>query len=245
MARLSALPRDSVVFTPGFFGDGTAKAYTPGETVKTMAASSAAPLYVPYETQIGLGVVGGVIPSFEAVGRKTGETVAALLEGRQAGAAAQHAVPGAPLVDARQIRRWGIDEDLLPRDTIVRFREPSLWAIHSREISIGLAVVLLQAALIAKLLLERRTRRKTASELAESEQRMNLAARAARLSMWIWDLEGDEIQMTTPQRPEGGAANAPPRPSDQALESVHPADRENLRRAVQEAIAHETELQNE
>ena len=36
-----------------------------------------------------------------------------------------------------------------------------------------------------------------ASALEESQKQMNLAARAARLSMWIWDVARDRIWATT------------------------------------------------
>ena len=35
-----------------------------------------------------------------------------------------------PMFDARQIERWGLDVRGLPAESIVRFREPSLWEQH-------------------------------------------------------------------------------------------------------------------
>ena len=63
-----------------------------------------------------------------------------------------------PMVDWRQIRRWNIDERLLPGETLVRFREPTAWDRYWREISAGLAILLLQAGLISALLVQRRSR---------------------------------------------------------------------------------------
>ena len=83
-----------------------------------MAATSAAPVYVAYETQIGTGAVGGVIPTFDAIGRQTGAIVATLLEGKPPAALElPRVLHGEPLVDWRQVRRWGIDEKLLPAGT--------------------------------------------------------------------------------------------------------------------------------
>ena len=104
------------------------------------------------------------------------------------------------MVDWRQVARWSVDERKLPSDTVVRFREPTAWDKYTREISIGLAIFVIQAGLIAALLIERRTRRRTATALEESQKQIRLAARAAKLSTWMWDVTRDEISVTTPRR---------------------------------------------
>jgi PAS domain S-box-containing protein len=199
LARLSALPKDALVFTPGFLNDGAGAAFIPRDTVKTMAARCPVPLYVAYDTQVGDGATGGVVTTFDEAARQSGEIVAALLEGRRPEELKlPRAVPRVPVLDWRQIRRWGIDERLLPPNAVVRFREPSVWEKYWREISIGVAVVLLQAALIAALLFERRARRRTAGELVDSEHRIDeqaderfrLAVEAAPNAMVMVDQEG-------------------------------------------------------
>jgi len=103
-------------------------------------------------------------------------------------------------------------------------------------------VLLLQAALIAALLVERRLRRQTASALAESEQRMKVAAGAARLSMWIWDIARDRLWTDAPPELSAGASGTVPTQLHQLLETVHPEDRADLERAVRQAAANEGEL---
>jgi signal transduction histidine kinase len=64
------------------------------------------------------------------------------------------------MVDWRQVRRWRIDERSLPAGTIERFHEPSAWEKYWLEISVIVAIVILQAGLIAALLLQRVRRRR-------------------------------------------------------------------------------------
>lgn len=57
-----------------------------------------------------------------------------------------------PLVstlDWRQIQRWGIAEDRIPDDAEIRFRTPSAWDQFRNEILLVIAVMALQAAMIA------------------------------------------------------------------------------------------------
>ncbi len=77
------------------------------------------------------------------------------------------------MLDWRQIQRWDIDESALPPDSVVRFREPSVWVKHQWQIiAIAIALVL-QSLLIASLLIERRRRR-----VAETESRQRFAEMA-------------------------------------------------------------------
>jgi len=71
-----------------------------------MAIQSTAPIYVAYDTYVGTDAVGGVIPTFEAIGRQTGDIVAVLLEGKSPAALQlPRVLQGEPLVDWRQVRR--------------------------------------------------------------------------------------------------------------------------------------------
>jgi PAS domain-containing protein len=146
------------------------------------------------------------------------------------------------MVDWRQISRWGVDERLLPAYTVVRFREPSAWEKYWREISVGVAILVFQAGLIASLLIERRSRRRLAMALEESQKQMSLAARAARLSIWIWDVARDKLWTTTHLRQQAGLPEEQPIAFADVLATAHPADREDLDRAVRKAVETGEEL---
>ena len=81
LRRLAELGDDAVVFTPGIFQDGEGRDFTPYESVRAMAAASRAPVYGAFSTLIGTGIVGGYMPSFEAIGRQAGQVVSELLAG--------------------------------------------------------------------------------------------------------------------------------------------------------------------
>jgi C4-dicarboxylate-specific signal transduction histidine kinase len=61
---------------------------------------------------------------------------------------------------------------------------------------------------------------------------MTLAAHAAKLSVWMWDVARDKARPATRARQP---ASEPPVAFDDVLEHVHPADRADLERAVQKA----------
>src|SRR4029079_8113519 len=100
--------------------------------------------------------------------------------------------PGAQY-DWRELQRWHISNEHLPRGSIVKFRAPSFWERYRAWILTGLSALVVQTALIAGLLLNLRKRRKAERSLRESEERMQLAASAAELGMWEWDFRSRKL----------------------------------------------------
>jgi len=119
---------------------------------------------------------------------------------------------------------------------------PGTWDTYRDRVIPIAAVVLIQAAMIAALLFERRARRRTAGELAASEARMNLATRAAGLSMWMWDLARNKLWSAPGRRRDAPPSGEPPVRFAQVLERVHPADRERFEDAVWDAFERGEEL---
>ncbi|MTW23096.1 GHKL domain-containing protein [Allochromatium palmeri] len=181
LQRLRALGGDTVVFTPGYFEDGVGHLFSPREAVGLMAAAAAAPVYGPFDTFIGTGIVGGSMPNFAAMGRQVGHLVNDWLAGgAPAAQRLPEIAPTAVNLDWRQIQRWDIDPSAIPDDAIVRFKPPTLLEQYATETGVAIVVFLVQAGLIAGLLFERRRRRRM--ELAVHQQRCELA-HASRLAV--------------------------------------------------------------
>jgi PAS domain S-box-containing protein len=170
--ELARLPPDTIVIYLTIFEDGTGELFVPRDLTADVSAAGSAPVYGVYDTYLGRGIVGGYMESFEAIGREAGRLALRIL----AGEPPESLPPGAVetqafMVDWRQLRRWGLDDANLPPGTIVRFEEPSLWQRYRREILAVIAVLVLQSALIAALLVQGRRRRFAEESLRESEER--------------------------------------------------------------------------
>ncbi len=181
LQRLGGLGPDAVVFTSGFYGDGANRSFVPRDTVAAMAAASTAPVYAPFSSLMGTGIVGGCMTTFESIGRQAGEIVNELLAGATPGSLDLPPVMRQVVnVDWRQIRRWGIPEGAILKDAIVHFRPPPLLEAYPNDVLVAVLVALLQAALIARLVVERHRRRR--AEAARDVQRQELA-HASRLAI--------------------------------------------------------------
>ena len=242
LGRVSALKRGTIVFTPGYFLDGAGQVSTPRQSVEAIARASPVPVYGTFDTLVGSGIVGGYMTRYEDQAREAGAIVVRLLNGTAPAEIASASVARVPMVDWRQLRRLNINERLLPAGTVLMFREPTAWDKYGLQLSIGVAVLLIQAGLIAALLFERRSRRQTAAALDQSQNQMTLAAHAARLSSWVWDAARGNGRPAVPAGQRSDSLKQQPIPFDEVIESVHPADREALERAVGEALATNEEL---
>ncbi|MFA6956548.1 MAG: ATP-binding protein [Thermoanaerobaculia bacterium] len=175
--RVARLSDDTIVLYLTILRDGAGRAMYSVDAARRIAAASRVPVYGAFETYVGTGIVGGVVTSPDLHGREAARAVLRLLRGEQPRAigilppSAQRFV-----ADARQLRRWGIDERSLPPGSDVRFGTPSTWELYRWRIIAAMAVIALQAMLIVILMAERRRRRRAESAEQRGAARLQLIA---------------------------------------------------------------------
>ena len=160
-------PASTIVLYLAQFRDRVGRPYTPREVLRAISAESTAPTYGVFETYLGYGIAAGVVQSYDDLGR----TVAKLLIQMRAGASvpALSDVPAECVADVHALNKWSLDEHSLPPGCEIRFAERPLWREYPLQILSALAVVLLQAALIAWLLLERQRRKRAAEQMGRAQ----------------------------------------------------------------------------
>ena len=176
--EISQLPSDTIILCSTVFRDGAGSTYVPHEVISQVSQTANVPVYGFVDQYLGRGIVGGHLYSFEAHGSKAAELALRILRGeRAADIPIVEAAASVDMFDARQLRRWNISEQSLPPGSIVRFNDPSLWEVYKWYI-IGLAAaVIVEAMLIAWLLILRSRRRQAEvekerlSQVAEAERR--------------------------------------------------------------------------
>jgi two-component system, LuxR family, sensor kinase FixL len=126
------------------------------------------------------------------------------------------------------------------------------WGIISMPVSVSLFYQAIVAAMACELsygVLHAAAfaRRVQASEAAlrESEARVKLAANAANLGLWLWNIPGDELWVTEKWRELFGFADSQPVTFARLLQIVHPGDRERMKQLVQQMFEHGGEYENE
>lgn len=86
---------------------------------------------------------------------------------------------------------------------------------------------------------------KLAHQLQEGERRMDLAAAAASLGLWTWDIISDQIWATGRARSLFGFSDSESLSLPRFMSALHPDDRDAVRRAIESSLSAEGDYEVE
>lgn len=170
LEEVSNLPEDTIVVILSLFRDATGRRFVPREAAGEIARAASAPSYAPFDTFIGLGVVGGYTDTFESAGVALGRLALDVLSGKQGPGSDVRNPEHAFRVDARQLKRWGLAEENLPPGTLVLFAKKTVWEEYWHVIVAAIAVIALQSLLLGALLIQSGRRRRAEAARKEAER---------------------------------------------------------------------------
>ena len=161
LRQVAELPPHTVVLNTFFFEDARGQFFLNEEALDLIAGAAHVPVYAIYSNDIGHGVVGGRMTEPELAGRQIARMSARVLAGENAASIPIELDNSAKdTVDWRQLQRWHISENRLPRATVELFREPSVWERYRYLIVAMISLCIVETILILALLfaVERRKR---------------------------------------------------------------------------------------
>ena len=158
VARSRAMPAHSAIFFAILALDGKGEPRIETDTLSALHDAANVPMFALYG--MGRGIVGGPLLSVEELSRTTTRVALRVLAGESPGrinTPAQRS--GQPTYDARELRRWKIEERRLPVNSVVLFREPTIWQRYQRPITFGTLLVIPAIALLGVMKRRRERRR--------------------------------------------------------------------------------------
>ncbi len=246
LTRVATLPPRSAIYFGDLVVDAQGIPHRQEEVLSRLHAVANAPIFGQYDYQLGGGIVGGPLLSIRTLSRKTAEVAAQILGGASPGDIKTPPQKLAePEFDWRELRRWRIQQADLPSDSTISFREPTLWEQYRWYILAVAGFSGLQAILIIGLLLNRLRLRRAHDQLRISEEGMSLAAIAAKLRFWVWDVPRDEVRASESDWSSGNWRSAQPVHFDQFIDVVHPDDRASLRQSIRAALEGDGQYETE
>ena len=224
--RVAALPPASAIYFGDLVIDAQGVPYRQEEVLARLHAVANAPIFGRFDYQLGDGIVGGPLLSVRTLSRKTAEVAAQILGGTSPGDIKTPPQKlSEPEFDWRELRRWGVQQANLPPGSTISFREPTLWEQYRWYFLAAAAFSALQGILIVGLLLNWLRLRRAHDRLRTSEEGMSLAAIAAKLRFWVWDIPRDEVRASESDWSSGNWHSAHPVHFDHFIDVVHPDDR--------------------
>ena len=242
LSRVGSLPPGTIIFYESILRDGAGEIFVPREALSLISRAANVPVFGIYDSFMGFGIVGGRLVSFEQHGKE-----AAALAIRVMGGESPAAIPFGGdkayvnLYDWRELERWNIPESSVPAEGVVLYKRFSLWEQHQGEIIAALFLILAEGGLIFGLVLNLHRRRTVERLLADSDERLSLAAASAGAGIWVLDIDTGLFWGT----PEAYALFGLPPDSSVKLETVlnlvHPDDRNIVLNKIRAATESESE----
>ena len=158
---VAQLDAHSIVLLLSFAADSAGNQYDRFEVARRLASVAKAPIYSSFGPWFGSGVVGGEMNMTDSNVARASALALRMLRGERFANLPRMVVePTVRVLDDRALRRWRLDGTRAPSGTTVMYREPSLWFRYRAAISLTLALLLAQTAVIAALVVQRARRRR-------------------------------------------------------------------------------------
>jgi PAS domain S-box-containing protein len=196
LERVSKLPPRSFIFLALLMRDITGVTLNGDEALKRIHAVANAPVNSIFQNQMGLGIVGGRLYQAELEGVESARAAIRILKGEPASSFPPRIIgPLPPRYDWRELQRWNISEDLLPRGSTVFFREQTVWQRYRHWFIGGVSLCILQGVFIFVLLVNQGSRRRAEQSLRENRNRLRAILNTA-VEAIITVTEGGLIEST-------------------------------------------------
>jgi signal transduction histidine kinase len=180
LGRLSKLPPRSFILLGLFLRDASGVTHNEDEALQRLHAVANAPINGLYQNQLGLGIVGGRLYQGELQGVESARIAIRVLRGEPMSSFPPMFVgTQRPRYDWRKLQHWNISESRLPPGSVIEFRQPTMWERYRWWIVGALFIFVLQAVMIAGLLVQRMRRRRAEMELQRNREALAHVARVA------------------------------------------------------------------
>ncbi len=175
---LTKLPPDSAVLYGVFSRDKVGRTFDHREIIYLFSRNSKAPIYSPWDFNLGCGIVGGVMSTGFSQGEMAGKQALQLLRGARVENMRTITRPRRQyMFDYNQLKRFNIYRDQLPAESLVVNYPETLYGKYRRLINGVIAVIVILLIVISVLLWNIRFRRRAEKDLIASRERLRALGR--------------------------------------------------------------------
>ena len=149
------------------------------------------PVFVLFDLAVGEGAVGGAVRGLRQSGDELARHALEILQGRPGKAGELARIPAGPvqsLYDWRALQRWGIDPAPLAEATILH-RPPTMWQAYRAPVLAAAVTIVLLAAMLGLMLLQRRKLARAELDSRESKERFRALVEYAPEAILVMDVD--------------------------------------------------------
>jgi PAS domain S-box-containing protein len=173
LEQLKLLPNDTIVLHTAITQDTAGNRFIDAtQAVPLVAGAARAPVFVLDDVDLNNGAVGGDLLSWAATARDAAKSAVRILNGEKPQDIPIVRSDNVYMFDWGALRRRGLKETNLPPGSIVLNRQPSLWESFRWNVIGGSFLILVEAALIFGLLVQRAKRKRAEASLIIANERL-------------------------------------------------------------------------
>jgi signal transduction histidine kinase len=183
LSRVHNLPQDTIIFHTSIFRDKDGLTFNPPDAHRMVSNASNAPVFGFVESHMGAGIVGGRVASLQWQIDKMAELIQRVLSGEPVASIPITKEAGYKTVyDWKELRRWGIAETRVPKDSIFINKDLSLFERYKIYVIVTLIFLIFQTVIIIFLIDINRKRKKASAQLKDFVERYHELLRVDRSS---------------------------------------------------------------
>jgi len=173
----SPLPNTIILFLT-YFEDIDKNQYIPYKVAFDLSKKSSVPIFTLYEQMSNTESIGGSMVSFQDEGKQAGKYALEALKGNY-NIVGGVALPSkyVPIYNYRTLKRFGIDESLLPYGTKLMFKNPSFFETYRTLVISVVSVFVFLMVLIILLFINIKKRKKVESEILDMNNQLEAKVR--------------------------------------------------------------------
>ena len=186
LAKVRALPVNSVVLLMSFFKDQEGKYYTPQVGGKIISENSSVPIYSAWDFYLGHGITGGLITNSNAQGKMGAKIALRILNSEKVSNIPASKKPANNyMFDYNELKRFNIKSSNLPENSIVINKPYSFYSEHKVLILSVFTSITTLTLIIFFLITSIVTRRRAERALRESQERMKAILKASPVGIGL------------------------------------------------------------
>ena len=169
--QVSSLSQDTIVFLFIFGKDKAGRVFSHEHNLRIFRKHCHVPIYSVWEFYLGNGILGGMLTSGELEGKMAGELAMQILHGEKAADIPLKTSPTQYMFDYEQLKRFGVKESSLPKNTKI-IKKPFSFFSKYKHLIFSVAFVIALLLITVMTLVGNISKRKQAEEaLRKSEKK--------------------------------------------------------------------------
>ncbi len=190
--EIRQMPEDSAVIVLSYHLDPRGKFFSVREGLEILQKGKR-PLYSCWETSLGEGIVGGIITNARRHGRDAARMGIDILKGKKTDDIPVQSCTNLPMFDYRFIKKYKINQSLLPTNSIIINKPDSFYIRYHKTILFILCSFAIMAGLIAGLIINIMKKQQVQNELVRERNFIKTILETADVLVIVINLSGKII----------------------------------------------------